>query len=168
MPMNDAFTIHGFQGTDMAVISGAWKSILMTQKTVYDCGSDSDWNNKEHLHSEQETLYLWPLTHLCDTIISNQTRSISETYNTTPEKKKREKGAKRKKKKKSWKVESVPQCQCLPGFDGAIRAQSSHLSFPSSTSSDVSDMVHLEQTILLYEQGDQDTALNPSTPVCFC
>lgn len=34
--MNYTFTGHGFQGTDMAVISGAWKSILTTQQTICD------------------------------------------------------------------------------------------------------------------------------------
>lgn len=79
MPMNYTFTAHGFQGTDMAVISGAWKSILMTQKTICDCGSDSAWNKKEHaLHSEQDKLFLWPQPHLGDTIVSSQTISSSE------------------------------------------------------------------------------------------
>lgn len=77
--MNYAFTAHGFQGTDMAVISGAWKSILMTQKTICDWGSDSAWNNKEYtLHSEWDKIFLWPQPHLGDTTVSSQTRSSSK------------------------------------------------------------------------------------------
>jgi len=54
MPIN-AFATHGFQGTGMEVISGAWKSILMTQKTVCECGSDNVENNKDTLCIQNKT-----------------------------------------------------------------------------------------------------------------
>lgn len=51
----NAFATHGFQETGMAVISGTWKSIMMTQKTVCECGGNNAENNKGTLHIQNKT-----------------------------------------------------------------------------------------------------------------
>ena len=122
MSMNYAFTARSFQGTDMAVISGAWKSILMTQETICDQGNGSAWNNKEYTSpAEKDKLFLWPQPHLRNTIIWNETRTGSKPSHSTalPGE------TPLLKKNSCWNLWC--DASSLPGFHKATGALPSHL-----------------------------------------